>query len=100
MYLRIRPTKKPSHYYEVQQATDKNYTMKWDIPQDAITGSEFVNNTKTKFAFKFNQILPMDISQAQASLPRETSGCLEAKGRSERQSTVHRSLSASARRWC
>lgn len=63
VYLRIRPTKKPSKYYEVDKADEK---VEWNIPEEAIPGgSELINNTRTKFAFKFNKILPMDISQEQ-----------------------------------
>ena len=35
-------------------------------PPDAVTkDGEYINNTKTQWAFKFDQVLPMDISQAQ-----------------------------------
>lgn len=56
VYLRMRPTRKPSKFYDVQ-----GEKLSWDIPAD----DEVVNNTHRKFAFKFNQILPMDITQEQ-----------------------------------
>lgn len=65
VYLRIKPTKQPSKYYEIDSGGDDSHKLFWNIPPDAVPGSEFVNNTRTKFSFKFNRILPMDISQEQ-----------------------------------
>lgn len=65
VYLRIKPSKQPSKYYEIDSGCDVGHKLHWNIPPDAVPGSEFVNNTRTKFSFKFNRILPMDISQEQ-----------------------------------
>ncbi|KAJ8604878.1 hypothetical protein CTAYLR_010413 [Chrysophaeum taylorii] len=66
VYLRIRPTQRPSKFYNIANGESGSaQALHWDIPPEAIPGSEFVNNTRTKFSFKFNKILPMDITQAQ-----------------------------------
>uniref|UniRef100_A0A7S3K768 Kinesin-like protein n=1 Tax=Aureoumbra lagunensis TaxID=44058 RepID=A0A7S3K768_9STRA len=61
VYLRIRPTKRPSKFYSVVEGK----RMQWEIPLEEVPNSEFINNTRTKFAFKFDHVLPMDISQEQ-----------------------------------
>jgi len=66
VYLRMRPTKQPSKYYDVGANEGKGQSLKWDIPADQITKDGIhINNTKSKWAFKFDQVLPMDIGQAQ-----------------------------------
>ncbi|KAH8094395.1 hypothetical protein JL720_4394 [Aureococcus anophagefferens] len=67
VFLRMRPTKKPSKYYDISDAEGKKgQALKWDIPAEAVTrDGEYINNTRTKFAFKFDSILPMDIDQEQ-----------------------------------
>ena len=66
VYLRMRPTKHPSKFYDVGDNEGKGQSLRWDIPPDAVTrDGEYINNTKTQWAFKFDQVLPMDISQAQ-----------------------------------
>ncbi|KAH8046298.1 hypothetical protein JL722_13772 [Aureococcus anophagefferens] len=69
VFLRMRPTKKPSKYYDISDAEGKKgQALKWDIPAEAVTrDGEYINNTRTKFAFKFDSILPMDIDQEQVS---------------------------------
>ena len=66
VYLRMRPTKHPSKFYDVGDNEGRGQSLRWDIPADAVTkDGEYINNTKTQWAFKFDQVLPMDISQAQ-----------------------------------
>ena len=66
VFLRMRPTKHPSKFYDVGDNEGKGQSLRWDIPPDAVTkDGEYINNTKTQWAFKFDQVLPMDISQAQ-----------------------------------
>ena len=66
VFLRMRPTKHPSKFYDVGANEGKGQSLRWDIPPDAVTkDGEYINNTKTQWAFKFDQVLPMDISQAQ-----------------------------------
>jgi hypothetical protein len=75
VFLRMRPTKKPSKYYDISDAEGKKgQALKWDIPAEAVTrDGEYINNTRTKFAFKFDSILPMDIDQEQVR-DRESDG--------------------------
>ena len=63
--MRRRPTKEPSKYYEINEKEGKKgQALRWDIPAEAVQKEgEYVNNTRTKFAFKFDAVLPMDISQ-------------------------------------
>eukprot|EP01029_Cantina_marsupialis_P013364 TRINITY_DN295_c0_g2_i1.p1 TRINITY_DN295_c0_g2~~TRINITY_DN295_c0_g2_i1.p1 ORF type:complete len:856 (-),score=210.49 TRINITY_DN295_c0_g2_i1:766-3333(-) len=56
VFLRIRPTKKPSGFYRV---IEENSQVNFDLPVD----TKYVNNSKSSFKFKFNDVLDMDISQ-------------------------------------
>ena len=77
VFLRMRPTKKPSKYYDISETEGgkKGQALKWDIPAEAVTrDGEYINNTRTKFAFKFDSILPMDIDQEQVRDREESDG--------------------------
>ena len=66
VFLRMRPTKQPSKFYDVGENEGRGQSLRWDIQPDAVTkDGEYIYNTKTQWAFKFDQVLPMDISQAQ-----------------------------------
>ena len=43
----MRPTKKPSKYYDISDAEGKKgQALKWDIPAEAVTrDGEYINNT-------------------------------------------------------
>jgi hypothetical protein len=62
IYLRIRPSKKPSGYFQIEQnpesATPAS-TLQVRLPDTF--RSDYVNNTKLKYDFQFNGVLPMEV---------------------------------------
>jgi hypothetical protein len=59
-FMRIRPSKNPSGYF-LQDELEPN-SLTFNLPENAEKG-EYINNSKTKYNFHFNGILPMSCSQ-------------------------------------
>ena len=58
IYLRVRPTKNPSGFWELNKAKS---TLNFDIPKEAVDG--LVNNSRSAYDFKFNHVIDMDATQ-------------------------------------
>ncbi len=58
-FLRIRPSKKPSGYFE----DENGESIKFSLPDGVKEGSEYVNNSKMKHNFHFNGVIPMTATQ-------------------------------------
>lgn len=58
-FLRIRPSKKPSGYFS-QDELEPN-SLNFLLPDNV--KAEYINNSKTKYSFHFNGILPMNATQ-------------------------------------
>ena len=56
---RPTPASQLSPYFELEQKGEVKFT----IPREVAQG--FVNNTRTNYEFKFDDVLPMDVSQEQ-----------------------------------
>ncbi len=59
-FMRIRPSKKPSGFF-YQDELEPN-SLCFNLPENEAKG-EYINNSKTKYSFHFNGILPMACSQ-------------------------------------
>ena len=59
VFLRIRPTKRPSKFYDIAEGK----LLEWQVPLEKEETD--INNTRTNFKFRFHSILPTDIAQAQ-----------------------------------
>jgi hypothetical protein len=64
VHLRIRPSSNPSSYHEIDDV-DRS-TLIFTVPAATATTSKggYVDNTRTRYAFKFNSILEPSTSQA------------------------------------
>ncbi|CAM9857781.1 unnamed protein product [Chrysoparadoxa australica] len=58
-YLRIRPSKRGSGFFRTSKSDDAR--LIFDVPLEVRSGD--INNTKTKYDFLFNGVLPMDATQ-------------------------------------
>jgi kinesin family protein 6/9 len=58
-FLRIRPSKKPSGYF----AIDDLDTTRISFTKPENLKSEYINNSKLRYDFQFNGILPMETTQ-------------------------------------
>lgn len=58
-FLRIRPSKRPSGYFAVDDLS-KN-SLIFNLPSDFKT--DYINNSKTKYGYHFNGILDMSVKQ-------------------------------------
>ena len=71
IYLRVRPTTKPSDFFEVVNEADDGLLAEEEkssaanvlfrLPQDGTAG--LVNNTRTSYKFQFDAMLAMDVKQ-------------------------------------
>jgi kinesin family member 6/9 len=65
IYLRVRPSKKPSGYFQVgggsEETKQEASTVTVRLPDTF--RSDYVNNTKLRYDFQFNSVLPMDATQ-------------------------------------
>ena len=87
IYARIRPSKKSSGYWNIVSPDDEDSggkgranQLQFNVPIEDVPGapsSVTVNNTRTTHRFKFNDVLPMDITQEEVrALPSMRSGCI------------------------
>ena len=58
IFLRVRPSKKPSVFYKLLKDDNK---VEFNIPKDKDAG--YINNTQEKHTFDFNGCLSMDAKQ-------------------------------------
>lgn len=58
-FMRIRPSKNPSGYISVDELEPTH--LKFNLPSNF--KSDYINNSKKNFGFKFNGILPMSTNQ-------------------------------------
>jgi kinesin family member 6/9 len=58
-FLRIRPSKKPSDYFKINELEQSS--LSFSLPQGF--RSEYINNSKLRHDFHFNGIIPMDAKQ-------------------------------------
>lgn len=59
-FLRIKPSKNPSGFFSQDEL--ENNTMLVTLPEN-FRSSDYINNTKNKYSFTFNGIIPMDADQ-------------------------------------
>ena len=60
-FLRIRPSKAPSGYFHHDEAIANGDVLLFNLPDTF--RSDYVNNSKLKFHYQFNGIIPMNASQ-------------------------------------
>lgn len=60
-FLRIRPSKSPSGYFHHDEAIANGDVLLFNLPDSF--RSDYVNNSKLKFHYQFNGIIPMNASQ-------------------------------------
>jgi len=58
VFARVRPSKRPSGFFTFQ---DEHNQLKFDVPLKEEGG--LVNNSKSEYIFKFDGLLPMNVSQ-------------------------------------
>jgi kinesin family protein 6/9 len=58
IFMRVRPTKKPSGYFELNESTGK---VSFDVPKDMV--NNMVNNSRTNWDFRYDGIIGMDSTQ-------------------------------------
>ena len=58
IFLRIKPSKKPSGYFSWDE---EESIMKYNIPKDVASG--LINNSRTNYKFRFDQVIGMDAKQ-------------------------------------
>lgn len=86
IYARVRPSKKSSGYWNIVSPDDEDSDgkgranlLQFNVPIEDVPGapsSVTVNNTRTTHRFKFNDVLPMDITQEEVrALPSLRRGC-------------------------
>lgn len=61
IYLRIRPSKRSSGYFQIHERDESCTTLAVRLPDTF--KSDYVNNTKLKYDYTFNGILPMECDQ-------------------------------------
>lgn len=58
IYLRMKPSKKPSSFFSWDEDTN---LMKYDIPKDVAAG--LINNSRTSYKFHFDAVIGMEAKQ-------------------------------------
>ncbi|CEG37054.1 kinesin-like protein kif6 [Plasmopara halstedii] len=58
IYLRMKPSKKPSNFFSWDEETNM---MQYDIPKDVAAG--LINNSRTSYKFRFDSVIGMEAKQ-------------------------------------
>ena len=63
IFLRIRPSKRPSGYFQISEPHEESANTNLAVRLPDTYKDDYVNNTKLRYDYSFNGIFPMEANQ-------------------------------------